>query len=81
MVTAWGMRSTIAAETKINVCKSNLLLTLVKVLEILVLVVAGVPSVALTVLACFDDENTLSSVVVIVVCISLHGRWWVSFVI
>ena len=57
------------------------LLTPVEVLEIFGFVVARVPGMALAVLAGFNDEDDVSAVlilIVIVVCISLHGCLLVS---
>lgn len=49
-------------------------LTLIEVVKVLILVVACVPGVAFTVLAGLDDEDKFAArLVVIVVCISLHG--------
>ena len=48
-------------------------LTLVEVFDVFGFVVASVPSVGLTVLAGFDDEDEVAArLVFIVVCISLH---------
>jgi hypothetical protein len=57
----------------IKVCECEL--TLVEVIEVLLLIVACVPGVALAVLAGLNDEDEVAArlLVVIVVCISLHG--------
>lgn len=56
MVRAWGIRSVIACWT----AEYKTQLTFVKVVKVLVLVVARVPSMAFAVLAGLNDEDNVS---------------------